>query len=127
MGDAVRPQPDVVRTGIDGATGDPDDDGVTNAQELAAGTHPRGFYTRYLAEGATNAFFDAARAAQHGEPGRLGAAALPPARARRRSTLVRAPAATPAADRRRRTTIPGLNTDFSTVVESRSRSSSIAR
>ncbi|MFN8060478.1 MAG: M12 family metallo-peptidase [Vicinamibacterales bacterium] len=45
-------------TGDDGASGDPDRDGRTNAQELAAGTHPRGFNTRYFAEGATSAFFD---------------------------------------------------------------------
>jgi hypothetical protein len=44
-------------TGDDGADGDPDHDGVTNAQERAAGTHPRGFHTRYLAEGSANAFF----------------------------------------------------------------------
>ena len=30
----------------------------TNLQEYQAGTHPRGFFTRYLAEGAINAFFD---------------------------------------------------------------------
>ena len=40
----------------DGAL-DPDSDGLTNAQECAALTHPRGLYTRYLAEGATGAFF----------------------------------------------------------------------
>lgn len=45
-------------TGEDGADGDPDGDGRTNAQEQAAGTHPRGFHTRYLAEGATSSFFD---------------------------------------------------------------------
>ncbi|MFN8061187.1 MAG: DUF5719 family protein [Vicinamibacterales bacterium] len=43
--------------GTDGALGDPDGDGRTNAQELADGTHPRGFFARYLAEGATSAFF----------------------------------------------------------------------
>lgn len=43
--------------GANGANGDPDGDGRTNAQELAAGTHPRGTTTRYLAEGATGAFF----------------------------------------------------------------------
>jgi len=43
--------------GDDGASGDPDHDGRTNAQELADGTHPRGFFTRYFAEGASNAFF----------------------------------------------------------------------
>ena len=41
----------------DGAL-DPDNDLQTNAQECAAGTHPRGLYARYLAEGATGAFFD---------------------------------------------------------------------
>jgi hypothetical protein len=45
--------------GNDGASGDPDADGRTNAQELAAGTHPRGFHQRYLAEGASGPFFDA--------------------------------------------------------------------
>ena len=30
----------------------------SNSEELAAGTHPRGFVTRYLAEGVVNAFFD---------------------------------------------------------------------
>jgi Tol biopolymer transport system component len=45
--------------GDNGASGDPDGDGETNAQEQAAGTHPRGFQTRYFAEGATSpAFFD---------------------------------------------------------------------
>jgi uncharacterized delta-60 repeat protein/uncharacterized repeat protein (TIGR01451 family) len=44
-------------TGDNGRGGDPDHDGRTNEQELAAGTHPRGFVTRFLAEGATNAFF----------------------------------------------------------------------
>jgi hypothetical protein len=44
-------------TGLDGASGDPDGDGATNAQEQAAGTHPRGYAQRYLAEGATSVFF----------------------------------------------------------------------
>jgi photosystem II stability/assembly factor-like uncharacterized protein len=40
------------------AAGDPDGDASKNAQEYAAGTHPRGLVTRYLAEGATSDFFE---------------------------------------------------------------------
>jgi hypothetical protein len=36
---------------------DLDADGLTNAQECQGLTHPRGHYTRFLAEGATGAFF----------------------------------------------------------------------
>ena len=43
--------------GADGPGGDPDGDGVSNADERIAGTHPRGLFTRYLAEGTNNAFF----------------------------------------------------------------------
>ena len=43
--------------GNDGGGGDPDGDGVTNAGELAAGTHPNGSFRRFLAEGASNDFF----------------------------------------------------------------------
>jgi hypothetical protein len=41
----------------DGPSGDPDGDGRTNLQEQAAGTHPRGFFARFFAEGVSNAFF----------------------------------------------------------------------
>lgn len=44
--------------GLNGAAGDPDGDGRSNAQELASGTHPRGFFVQYLAEGATGTFFN---------------------------------------------------------------------
>jgi hypothetical protein len=40
-----------------GPNGDPDQDGLTNMQELNGGTHPRGYFHPLLAEGASNAFF----------------------------------------------------------------------
>jgi hypothetical protein len=40
------------------ANDDPDGDGVSNLDEYQADTNPMGFYTRYLAEGATGSFFD---------------------------------------------------------------------
>ena len=45
-------------TGDNGASGDPDHDLLTNAQEYGGGTHPRGFFHPMLAEGASNSFFD---------------------------------------------------------------------
>ena len=45
--------------GDNGTGGDPDRDGVTNGAERTAGSHPRGLFKYYLAEGATSAgFFD---------------------------------------------------------------------
>ncbi len=44
--------------GPHGASGDADNDGLSNAAELAVGGHPRGSVTRYLPEGAVGDFFD---------------------------------------------------------------------
>jgi hypothetical protein len=43
--------------GVADPGGDDDSDGRTNLQEYLDDTHPRGFATRYFAEGATSAFF----------------------------------------------------------------------
>ena len=45
-----------VATGLAGPSGNPDGDGLSNAEELARGSHPLGGSFRYLAEGATGAF-----------------------------------------------------------------------
>jgi Tol biopolymer transport system component len=43
--------------GADGPDGDPDADGVDNLAEFQAGSHPKGLFRRFLAEGATGSFF----------------------------------------------------------------------
>ncbi len=43
--------------GVTSAAADPDTDGLTNAAEENAGTHPNGVQSRYFAEGATGLFF----------------------------------------------------------------------
>ena len=49
----------LIAGGDDGPAGDPDHDGASNAAERAAGSHPRGHWSRYFAEGSTGPFFDA--------------------------------------------------------------------
>jgi hypothetical protein len=42
---------------VNDAAADPDRDGTTNVEEYRSGGHPRGYFKRYLAEGATGSFF----------------------------------------------------------------------
>lgn len=44
-------------TGVSGAGGDPDGDGLANAEEFARGSHPVGSEARFLAEGSSGSFF----------------------------------------------------------------------
>lgn len=53
--------------GQSGRGGDPDGDGLTNEQELARGTHPRGTFVGYFSEGATSAFFETEIGLANGE------------------------------------------------------------
>jgi hypothetical protein len=105
-------------TGADGASGDPDGDGLTNAQEQTAGSHPRGLFKRYLAEGATGSFFRTYIAIAN--PG--GAAAAATLTFARGDGLTNSmPLSVPSL--RRRTAAPAdlpdfAATQFSTVVES---------
>jgi Tol biopolymer transport system component len=55
---------------------DPDGDGQTNAQEEDAGTHPNGLVRRFLAEGATGAFFHTAIALANPDPALAATAVL---------------------------------------------------
>jgi hypothetical protein len=54
--------------GVDDAGADDDHDGLSNVAEEQGGTHPRGFHTAYLAEGATGAFFDTRLAIVNPDP-----------------------------------------------------------
>jgi hypothetical protein len=50
-------QPGSGATGVNGAAGDPDADGLTNAEEFARGSNPTVAQARYLAEGSAGSFF----------------------------------------------------------------------
>jgi Tol biopolymer transport system component len=100
-------------------TADPDGDGQTNAQEENAGTHPNGQVRRFLAEGATGAFFHTSIALANPSPTLAAAAVL--IFDRGDGTRVRRPIAIPAG----RSTVvdvgavTGVETaDVSTTVES---------
>jgi hypothetical protein len=75
-------------------TADPDTDGQTNAQEEDAGTHPNGQVRRFLAEGATGAFFHTSIALANPSPTLAAAAVLTFDRGD--GTRVRRPIAIPA-------------------------------
>ena len=104
------------------ASADPDADGQTSLQEFQANTHPRGFFTRFFAEGATSAFFDTSFATVN--PGAPPAAVLFRCLRTDGAVITRFESVS---GRRRSTfdakALAGLTSaEFSTVVESTSRS-----
>jgi hypothetical protein len=62
--------------GVTDPTADPDADGQTNAQEEDAGTHPNGLLRRFVAEGATGAFFHTEIALANPDPALAATAVL---------------------------------------------------
>jgi hypothetical protein len=82
--------------GVNGPSGDPDGDGLTNAQELTGGTHPRGFFKRLFAEGSRTT--SSRRALPR---------STPPRERRESSSTCTSSSRTPAPRRRRRCVRPG--------------------
>ena len=106
-------------TGDDGAGGDPDGDGRTNAQELADGTHPRGRPDALLRRRRDRPVLPYADRPGNPTRRRRRRAAALPDRRRRGSSAPRRRAARPrrAPSIRRRS--PGLaHASFSTIIES---------
>ncbi len=104
--------------GANGPGGDPDGDGLTNAQERIAGTHPRGFYKRLFAEGASNDFFTTRFAALNTGAGQAHVQFrfLPPAGAPVPHVLTMSAASRITLDPR---SVSGMTADsYSTIVES---------
>lgn len=104
---------------VNDAAADADADGRTNLQEVQAGTHPRGFVTRYLAEGATSTFFDTRIALVN--PSETTPASVLLRFLTTTGTTVSRVVSVPAAARRTIDvkSVPGLAAaEFSTVVES---------
>ena len=119
VGDAASGSTPNSSAGANGASGDPDGDGLTNAQERAGGTHPRGFFKRLFAEGVSNDFFTTRFAALN-TGGDAGARAVPLPAHRRRAGHARADDAARSA-RHARSAIgrrASAADPYSTVVES---------
>ena len=105
-------------SGLNGASGDPDGDGRSNLDELAAGTHPRGLFTRYFAEGVTSDFFDSRFAFlnAHPNPAHVLVHFRPTLGFNQSQALEVSPNATRTLDAK---TVPRMNlAEFSTVIES---------